>query len=255
MSGTYFIYFYSNLDWTIPWKDGYGNRMNNATFTYDSSNNLIPNSGTYTSYTKPTDSSGGGTVQPQYYSGYLNNISTYIYNGNYLTSANTSTPTLIYTTSQYGKPYFDSSSNYVYPNLDTFKLSNFYATDNSGGTVLVENFNVNRRYTTNYESNFNYNLNKEYGCRLPIDSSGIYIESFLDKTQVGSNFIYKLYYGSSTEIPVNLKTKFSIVRPFSYNYFLSKNIPGIITWELFSNSYGTPENTGWFIAQVDTFPK
>jgi len=256
MSSTGFIYFYSNLDWTIPWKDGYNpsSRMNNATFTYDSSNNLIPNSGTYTLYTKPTDTSG--TVQPAYYSGILDTILTYTYNGNYLlTGSNNTKPILQYITSQYGNPYMDSSKNYVYPNLDTFRISNFYAVDNSGGTILIQNFNVNRRYTTNYQSNFNYNLNKNSGCILPIDSSGVYIESYLDTTQVGSNFIYKLYYGSSTEIPEYLKTKFNIKRPSSYNYFLSKNIPGVISWELYSEFYGTPQNTGWFIAQVDIFPK
>lgn len=257
-----FFYGFINLDWTIPWIDGYNQNVNNATF--DSSGN-IP--GTFSFFTNPSDTSG--TVKEQFYNGTLNNIHIYdsygdiiqqeIIEGDKVTYY---IPLITYNTSQYGSIYLDKNNNYVYPNSDSIIISNFYTFDSSSNPQdIVSNFNVYYLYTTEYESNFKFDLTKSNGCRLPFDSSGIHIISNIDTTSITPfNYIYEIYFGYGLYIPEYLRIKFNISLQNSLNPFLSKESTAVLSdgtpyWQYFSDNNGNPLNTGWIIVIVNSYSK
>jgi hypothetical protein len=250
----YSIYGFSNLDWTIPWVDILGNRMNDATF--DSSRN-IP--GTFTYYTKPTDTSGIAQNSIYYYAE-LNKIYLYDYNGIPVQRDN-SIPLINYVTSQYGNYYFNNNSNnYVFPNLDYFNITNLKIQLPNSSYLDIDNFLVYRPiYDTNYTANYLFDLNKSNGCQIPSDV--IYLKSNLDTTSNNIyNFIYELYYSSSINIPLNLRNTFNIDEDKSYNILTNVNSfanynANNTYYQYFNNNYGNALNTSWFIINVICYAK
>ena len=237
-----YIFGSINLDWTIQWKDKLNNNINGAYF--DSSGNTP---GTFTYYTKPINASGGGTLQPEYYQGTLASGNIYDYIGNQVITYSNSQvafpPQITYITSQYGMQYFDASNNYVYPNVDFFSISTFWLYNSSGAAYRIDDFNVTIPiYDTTYINNFEYNLTKSLGCRLPKN----YITSFpYTYTLSGNTYTYQLYYGAGNTIPTTLQTQFNISSTEALNIFTNKYSNAIqnfnpITkyWQYFSNNYG-----------------
>lgn len=246
------LYGSINLDWTIQWIDIFKNKSNNATF-----NNSTELPGTFTYYTKPIDSSGGGTVSPSFYNGTLNEIYLYNNTGGYVTTLGGSTyypVQMTYNTSQYGAPFF-YLNNLTYLNLDQVSLSKFYITNNDGSSYLIDNFNVTFDfYKTLYESNFKYDLNTSNGCKL---YENYFVSNKTIVTSGNNTNTYIVYMGTGIEIPETLRTIFNIEYENSLNIFTNIKSNAIINnstkqtyWQNFSNNYGNPQNTGWIIAQV-----
>ena len=257
----YSIYGFANLDWTIPWVDNLGNRMNNATF--DSSGN-IP--GTFTYYTNPTDMSGV-VFDSRYYYGMLDKIYLYSPYG-YQRTSNNYTPYINYTTFQMGNSYVDSSNNYVYPNRDNFIINDLVISDNSNNPITIFNFNLSTAiYTTGYDYNLRNDINTSNGCNIPETIN--YLKSEVDtNSDIIYDFVYELYYGSAISIPLSLQQKFNISTTQSYNIFTNINslsapyttnlddCPNYFSYnKYFSNNYGNPSNIGWFIINVIGYSK
>jgi hypothetical protein len=247
----YTFYGSINLDWTYPWTDRINFRSNNAKFYNDI--------GTFTTTTLPIDTSNNllPAIKPEFYNGTLNEI--YFYDSDgipiYQTYDNKDNYIqLEYNTSQFGKQYFNNSLvRYIFPNKDTFYINKFRAIDSSGFYITINNFNVNTNYNTEYFSNFDFDLTKSKGCKLPNYN---FISNF-DNTQVGFyNYTYQLYYGTGIQIPLNLRTKFNIKENKSLNIFTNKLSTALYNndftyyWQYFSNYYGNPENTGWIIVNT-----
>jgi len=250
----YSFYGFINLDWTIPWVDTYNFRLNNAEF-----NNEI---GTFTNTTLPIDSSNNliKTIKPDFYNGTLDTINLYDSTGNSVFQNNNGILNyyeLKYNTSQFGEKNFDNSQNsYIFPNRDTFNISEFIAYDSSGiNSITITDFNISTDYNTKYFSNFDFDLSKSKGCNLP--STYNFISNYEEKS--GFNFTYQLYYGSGIQIPQLLRTQFNISESESLNIFTNKYNKALYDnnnknytyyWQYFSNYYGNPENTGWIIANT-----
>ena len=241
-----------NMDWNIPWIDNSGDRINNASFLFNNGEYII-NSGSYTNKSDP-DPDNGGTAQPIYYNGTLENI--YIYtsnNGSKLQTLNTKgnpvTVSFNYTTEQFGN-YFFENNNYIYPNKDTFQFSDLYINNSEGDIIRIDNFSVNYNYNTKYYSNFNNNF-KNKGVSLETNN---YIKMIND---TDSDYIYELYIGNSISIPINLIESLNLNTSFDlpYNIFLNKNSNAYINneetyWKYFLNNYGNTKNTYWIILNI-----
>lgn len=251
MTFNYSMYGFINLDWTIEWIDSNNISVNNAYF--DSSNNP----GTFTEYTYANNFINSNNAgQPQFYNGTLNEIYIYDSYGNSIVTSNSIgqlyTPLITYNTSQWGTPNL-KNNNYIYPNIDTFNISNFFINDGSNTYIEITNFNVSSSiYTTNYYSNFIYDFNTSNGCRLPETYN--YLNNYYTDNINNISYKYELYYSSGIEIPTLLKNKFNISEYNSLNIFTNKNSNAVssngLWWNYFSNNQGNPSNTGWVIINV-----